>query len=428
MCIKRKCMHINRANEVAMAPKAAPAADPVSSPGLVFVLASRTPARCSSFGAGRARDAGLLRCVGEVIDVTAVFPLRHAAIVMTAAVPVAHAVWVADEERPNPVLDAKVDDPARGLMPKIAHSPLGPSTDLVLGSLELLEASGVLLAATQLLGELPELLAALPLEAADATPGDDEGFASSRGDGCEMDFPEIDRCLHRTGCRFRLRYLDADVQLKAPVPDEGAGPGGLGKSEGQDERWVAFAHRQNDAPLLAMDGLSGPPDRVEAFLAPGIRACHLGMLPAQRTGRCDSGEKGVHDLLHGLSIEGEPAAFGSLFQLTLSRPMRMAHTRLLVQLHAVVPHAGRLHLRLFEATEASCRQVGQAIHANSLHTKLFSLSARKTVMGHRASNPSAVAFTPSPQRRRALPLPFVARKQPFQGEVGFYLEPPPFMY
>ena len=134
----------------------------------------------SSFGAGRARDAGLLRCVGEVIDVTAVFPLRHAAIVMTAAVPVAHAVRVADEERPDPVLDTKVDDPARGLMPQIAHSPLGPSTDLVLGSLELLEASGVLLAAAQLLGELPELLAALPLEAADAAPGDDEGLARSR--------------------------------------------------------------------------------------------------------------------------------------------------------------------------------------------------------------------------------------------------------
>ena len=83
--------------------------------GLVFVLASRTPARCSSFGAGRARDVGLLRCVGEVIDVTAVFPLRHAAIVMTAAVPVAHAVRVADEERPNPILDAKVDDFASGL-------------------------------------------------------------------------------------------------------------------------------------------------------------------------------------------------------------------------------------------------------------------------------------------------------------------------
>jgi hypothetical protein len=203
-------------------------------------------------------------------------------------------------------------------MPKIAHSPLGPSTDLVLGSLELLEASGVLLAATQLLGELPELLAALPFEAADATPGDDEGFASSSGDGCEMDFPEIDRCLHRTWCRFRLSYLDADVQLKAPVPDEGAGPGGLGKSEGQDKRWVAFAHRQ----------------------------------------------KGVHDLLHGLSIEGEPAAFGSLFQLTLPRPMRMAHTRLLVQLHAAVPHAGRLYLRRFEATDALapfCSTNGQGI-------------------------------------------------------------------
>ena len=173
MRIKRKWMHIDRANEIAMAPKAAPAADPVSAPGLVFVLASRTPARCSSFGAGRARDAGLVRFVGEVINIAAVFPLRHAAIVVAAVVLGAHAVRVADEERSHPVLDAKVDDPARGLMPEIAHAPLGPSTDLVLGPLELLKASGVLLAPAQLLGKLPELLAALPLETADAAPGDD---------------------------------------------------------------------------------------------------------------------------------------------------------------------------------------------------------------------------------------------------------------
>ena len=138
MRIKRKWMHIDRANEITMAPKAAPAAGPVSSPGLVCVLASRTPARCSSFGAGRARDACLVRFVGEVINVAAVFPLRHAAIVLAAAVPVAHAVRIADEERSHFLLDAKVDDPTRGLMPEIAHAPLGPSTNLVLGPLELL--------------------------------------------------------------------------------------------------------------------------------------------------------------------------------------------------------------------------------------------------------------------------------------------------
>lgn len=228
MRIKRKWMHIDRANEVAMAPKTAPAADPVSSPGLLFVLASRTPARCSSFGAGRARDAGLVRCVGEVIAVTAVFPLRHAAIVVAAAVPVAHAVRVADEEPSHPVLDAKVDDPARGLMPEIAHPPLGPSTDRVLGPLELLEASGVLLALAQLLGKLPELLVALPLDTADAAPGDDERLAHVGGDSGQVDFPQVHSRLHQAGSPFRLLHFYADVQLEAPVPDERAGSGVLG--------------------------------------------------------------------------------------------------------------------------------------------------------------------------------------------------------
>jgi hypothetical protein len=277
----------------------------------------------------------------------------------------------------------KATGPACGLMPQVAHAPLGPSTDRVLGPLELLEASGVLLAPAQLLGKLPELpgsrcrlrlrmprpvtMSALPIVVVTAE---------------RLDFPQVHGRLHQAGSPFRLLHVYADVQLEAPVPDERAGPGVLGKGEGQNERRVAFAHRQNDAPLLAVDGLSGPLDWIEAFLAPGIRACHLGMLPAQRTGRFDIGEKGVNDLLNGPSIEGEPAAFGSLFQLTLSRPFRMARTRLLVQIHAAVPHAGRFLLRRFEAKEAGWRQIGQAIHANGLHTKLFSLSARKTGMGH----------------------------------------------
>ena len=179
-----------------MAPKAASAARPCSACGLMLVAAPRTPARGPSFGAGRARDAGLVRFVGEVINVTAVFPLRHAAIVVAATVPVAHAVGVADEEPSHPVLDAKVDDFARGLMPEIAHAPLGPSTDLVLGPLELLKSSGVLLAPAQLPGKLPELLTSLPLETADAAPGDDERLARVGGDSGQVDFPQVHGRLH----------------------------------------------------------------------------------------------------------------------------------------------------------------------------------------------------------------------------------------
>jgi hypothetical protein len=89
-------VHVDRADEVTVAANAATAARPSSALGLVCMSTPRTPAAGASFGAGRARDASLFRFVGQIVDVTAVFPLRHTPIVAPAAVPVAHAVWVAD--------------------------------------------------------------------------------------------------------------------------------------------------------------------------------------------------------------------------------------------------------------------------------------------------------------------------------------------
>jgi hypothetical protein len=54
------------------------------------------------------------------------------------------------------------------LCERIAHAPLCPSAHRVPGALQLLPASGVLLAPALEPSELPELLAPLPLEAADA--------------------------------------------------------------------------------------------------------------------------------------------------------------------------------------------------------------------------------------------------------------------
>jgi hypothetical protein len=126
-------MHIDRAHEIAMTAKPAATTGPVSSPGLVFVPANRTPARCSSFGAGEARDAGLFGFMGEVVDVAAVFPQGHTVIVISAGAPVAHAVRVADEERSHVLFDAKVDDLPCGFVPQVADAPLGPTTDRVRG-------------------------------------------------------------------------------------------------------------------------------------------------------------------------------------------------------------------------------------------------------------------------------------------------------
>ncbi len=410
-------MHIDTPDEIAVTDKPALAADPGSAPGLVFVPAPRTAARGSSFRAGEARDAGLFGFMGEIVNVTSVFPAGHALVVMPATVPVAHALRVADKERPDLLPDAEVDDLAGRLMPQVAHAPLGSAAHLVLRPLQLLPTAGVLLAPAVLLGELPELSAALPLQAADAAPGHDERFACIRGHGSQVDFPQVNGCLNSAGGFLRLLNLHTDVQLEAPVPDERARTGIVGKRDGQDEGRGATAHGQDDAPLFPVDGLGGPLDRIEAFLAPGIFHAHLGMFPAQRTGRRDIREKGVNDLLHGLSVEGELPARGSL-QFPLPRPRRMGHSGLLMGLHAAVPYAGRFHLRRFEAKEAGWREVVQAVNANDFHRHLFFLSARKPVRGRVGSELSGVAFAAA-HSKGALPLLFVekvVRRREYNGK------------
>jgi hypothetical protein len=179
-------MHIDRANEITMATQAALAARPSSAFGPVTMPAAGTPAAGASFGAGRARDAGLLRFVGEVINVVAVFPLRHTAIVMSATVPVAHAMWVADEECADLVLDTEVDDFASGLVSQVADAPFGPSAHFVLRALQLLPAPGMLLAPALLLGELAKLPTSLPFEGTNTAPGDDERLARVGRHGSEV--------------------------------------------------------------------------------------------------------------------------------------------------------------------------------------------------------------------------------------------------
>jgi len=406
----RILMHIDRAHQIAMASKAALAADPVSPPGLVCVLASGTPAAGASFGAGRAQDASLLAFVREVVNVLAVFPLRHAPVVMAALVLSPDAVRVAHEERPDAVLDAEVNHFAGALVPQVAHAPLGTSADLVLGALQLLPTAGMLLAAALLFGELAELLAPLPLEGADAAPGHDQRLARVGGHGGEVDFPQVHRRLHRAGSLFRRHNVHADVQLEAPVPDERTRPGILGERERQHQGWVTLAHRQDDAPLLNAYRLRGPLDWVEPFLAPGIFHVHLGVLPAQFAGGFNRAEEGAQDGLHRLAVQGE-APLGQLVQIILAGPAGMAHSRLLVDVHAPVPDLGCLHLRRFESAEEHGREASQAIHANCLHMFLFFFFARRPVIYRVGSSPSGIAFIPPPRREWVFPLHLITRDE-----------------
>ena len=390
-------MHIDRADEITMSREPAGAARPGSALGLVTMPADRTPARGASFGAGEAQDASLFCFVTEIVDVLAVFPAGHALIMMASGISIAHAVRVADEERTDLVLDAEVNDLPGRLMPQIADAPLGPAAHLVFGALQFLPAAGMLLAPALLSGKLAKLPAALPFEGADTAPGDDQGGARIRRHGGEVDFAQVYRRLLLTRNFFRLGHLDADVQFKAPVPDQRTRTAIGGKVEGQDEGGSSSAHRQNHLPLPLVDGLSGPLDRVKLLGAPGILHAHLWMLFAQRASGIDVGEEGMSNLLDDLGIECE-GALRCLFQVRAPWPAGMGHTRILVHFHAHVPDPRRFHLRLFEAAEECRREMSEAIDANCFHRTLFFFFARKAGMCHVAGKAGGVAFTPSPQR------------------------------
>src|SRR5690242_4867345 len=150
--------------------------------------AYRTLARCSSFGTSEALDAGVFTFVGEIIDIFAVLPLRHALVVMAAFVLAAHAVRVADEEGANLLLLAKLDHLPRGLMAQVAHAPLDAARHPVLRALELFAAPRILFAASLFLRQLLVAHVALTFEAPNAAPGDDEGRTRVGGHGGQMDF------------------------------------------------------------------------------------------------------------------------------------------------------------------------------------------------------------------------------------------------
>src|SRR5271157_6042962 len=125
-------MHIDTADNVAMASEATFAACPISALGLVFVLAYRTLATCASFGASEALDASLCGFMGEVIDVLAIFPQGHALIMVTPTILVTYTMGIADEEEANIVLLAKVDHFARGFVTQITDAAFCSSALLVL--------------------------------------------------------------------------------------------------------------------------------------------------------------------------------------------------------------------------------------------------------------------------------------------------------
>jgi hypothetical protein len=123
-----------------------------------------TPTAGSSFGAGEARNMGLLTFVRKIVDVLAIFPQGHPLIVMPAIIFVTDTMGIADEDASDLLFDTKVDHFAGGFVPQITDTTFSTVTLLVLGLLQLLPAVGVLFASGLLLCDLPYLLSALSLE------------------------------------------------------------------------------------------------------------------------------------------------------------------------------------------------------------------------------------------------------------------------
>ena len=213
-----KLVHIDRTHQVPVPGKLAFSADPISDYGFVFVPTSRTPARCSSFGAGEAHDVSGLAFVGQIITFLAIFPQGHALIVVPAFVLSADTMRIANEEAPNLLLDTKVDHRAAGFVPQVTNAPPGPLALFVLRVLQALPAPGVLLATRLLLGDLAKVLRPLAFDRTNTSPGDDQGLARVRRDGCQVDFAQVYGRLNRSGGFFGLWDLQADVQLIPIVP------------------------------------------------------------------------------------------------------------------------------------------------------------------------------------------------------------------
>ncbi len=359
-------MHIDRADKITVPREPASSAYPISALGLMTMPTARTLATCSSFGASEARDVSLFRFVGEIVDVCAILPQSHPLVVVSASIPIADTMRIADEERSHLVLDTKVDDLSCGLVTHSSDTTKRATTGLVLGALQPLPATGMFLAVGLLLGDFAKLPGALPLERADTPPCDDQGVPGIRRDSPKMDFAQIDRGLFLSRSRFSLWDFYAHMQLKAVVPDQRTSPALFRKLDGQDDGFASFAHRQNDAPFFLAHRLSRPFDRVEPLRSPGVLHAHLWVLFAQQTGRVDVCEESAEDRLNRLAMQRK-TTLGGLMQLIAKRPRGMGHPCLLVGLHAEVPDLGRFHLRRFQATKQGRGKLLKAIDAHRLH-------------------------------------------------------------
>ena len=368
MCAIRKLMHIDGPDQVAMAGKTARAADPISVLGLMAMLASGTLATCASFGASEAQDVSLFGFVGEIIDVFAILPQGHAAVMMATTITVTHTMRIAYEERTDLVEHTKVDDLPSGFMTLITNAPFVAFADLVLDTLQFLPATGIFFTSALLLSQLSQLLMAVAFERTDTTPCHDQGLFSIRRNSSQVDFSQVDSGLFLSCSMFSLWYLNAHMQLKASVPDQRTGSTFSRKIEWQNQRGTPSTHWQDDTSFLFADGLSRPHHGIEPLGFVGIAHFWNGWLELACS--VNVSKEGMHDHLDGLTMQGK-SAFGGFLQFIASRPFRMRHPSLFMYLHAAIPDLCRLLLSGFQSDKLASRQVFKSKDAYGFHSRMI---------------------------------------------------------
>src|SRR5258708_605692 len=369
MLIKYERMHIHRSNNVTVSGKATSFTCPISSFGLVFMLTDRTLATCSSFGASKAHDVSLFRLMGQVIDIFAVFPQGHALVVVPAAIPVADTMRIPDEESAHLLLLAEGDHFSCGFVSHITNPAFCSCLDLILGFLDFLPPSGVLLASGLLLGNLAQLLGSLTFERPDTASGDDHGLTCVCLDGGKMGFNQVYRCMNTPRPFFRYSLFDTDMQFKTVIPDKATGTAVIFQLNWQDDGFTSFAHRQNHSSVLFAYSLSRPFDRIEVLLTPGIFHLHLRMGFAKLACGIDVGKERMHHHLYRLAMQRK-LSFGCFLQFIATGPLAMSHSCLLIDLTTQVPHTGRFHLSSFQASKQLWGGL-QSIHTHCIHAMIL---------------------------------------------------------
>ncbi len=370
MFTKCELMHIDTANNIAVSGKATGLTCPISIPRLVFMSTYRTLATCSSFGASEALDVGLFGFVSQVVDIPAIFPEGHPLVVVSATIVVADTMRIADEKRTDMLLLAEGNDLAGCLVPHIANTTFCSSALLVLGALQLLPSSGILLASGLLFCHLAQLLTSLVFERSNATTCHDHGLSCIGRDGCEMDFTQVYSCMNCSRSVLSLWRLNTDMQLKSIIPNKAASTAVLRKLKRQDERRISSAHGQDNLVVFFADGLGRPMNRIEALLTARIFHFHLRMGLTELTCGIDVGKEGMHNHLDRLTMQGK-LSFGRFLQFIAPRPLAVLHSCLLVDLTTEVPYFCRFHLSSLQASK-QLRGGLQSIHTYCIHGRILS--------------------------------------------------------